>query len=515
MNSKLFLVPGLLVALGSTLSWNPEITQLARIEKIAQSWEFASETTPAEAETAGRPAAPPAAPGSTAQAPVPPPPSTAAPAQAPGSQARPEQSVRFGEIDLGEVDTQNVGTRVRYARNNDKIVYRIEGVGVCTDCIGVQTTTVSVGDLSDLTKLNRVIADHAIARLRETNPSRPGPAGGPRPNANDVETNCTQDLKDGLIACQTSELKALMEKCNNLPSKVTAQEKSACFRRVETFFRKHLQKSLQKGLNAQLNSDLYIEAKESRDELLEDLPSRYDDSIKQVLSAMTTQGVLNRAMTYNNLVQSQCQMMMGGNNQQMPQQQFQQQPMMQQPGFNGGPSLPGQFNNGGFPQQQFQNNQPVNCASYAANQAKSLLVNELQFTTGPQLRNALINSGDGDTMSLQQMYMSTFHNPLMNVWNQNSQNGINWSQAMMVTPGLQNGQIPGLQSTGPVNPGTYDARTQGQRGNGPQLPQAFGNPVGNGTPMGQPGYRPVGQSTVPTQQSYASPTAPTGLRVRQ
>ncbi len=497
MKSKLFLVPGLLFALGSTLSWNPEITQLARIEKLGSSFELASSepAAPAAPADAARPAAPAAA------------------TAAPQTGARPEQAVRFGEIDLGEADPQNVGTRVRYARNQDKIVYRIEGVGVCSDCIGVQTTTITGTDLTDLTSLNKAIAKHAIDRLREVNPSRPGPAGSTRPNATDVETNCNQDLKDGLIACQTDELKALLEKCTSMPARATAAEKSACFKRVDSFFRKHLAKNMQRGLNAQINSELYIEARESRDELLADLPSRYDDTVKQQLSAMTTQGVLRRAEAYNNIIQAQCQMMMGNGVQgQFGQQQFGPQQ------FGPGPSLPGQgqFRQQQFGQQQVQQ-QPANCTTYATNQAKSLMINELQFTTGPQLRNALLEANiDGDSMSLQQMYMSTFHNPLMNVWNQNSQNGINWSQAQL-TPGLQNPglQTPGLQNHGgPVLPGTYDARNNGSRGT-PGIPQAFGQPNQYGAPggVGQPNnYRPNPQ-TFPQNNGFAAPTN-NGLRSR-
>ena len=524
MKSKLFLVPGLLFALGSTLSWNPEITQLARIEKLGYSFEFASNepaapevppaTGTAPAAPSAAPAAAPAAPAvADAARPVVPPAAPAAAAPAPRG-ARPEQAVRFGEIDLGEADPQNVGTRVRYARNQDKIVYRIEGVGVCSDCIGVQTTTITGNDLTDLSSLNKAIAQHAIARLREVNPSKPGPAGPARPNANDVETNCNQDLKDGLIACQTAEVKELLAKCNSMPARATAAEKSACFKRVDSFFRKHLAKNMQKGLNAQINSELYIEAKESRDELLADLPSRYDDTVKQQLSAMTTQGVLRRAEAYNNVVQAQCQMMMGNGGQTqgnfMPQQQQQ---------FGPGPSLPGQgqFGQQQFGQQQFQQ-QPANCATYAANQAKSLMINELQFTTGPQLRSALLDANvDGDSMSLQQMYMSTFHNPLMNVWNQNSQNGINWSQAQL-TPGLQTPglQTPGVQNNGgPVLPGTYDARNNGNRGT-PGVPQAYGQPNQYGAPVGtnQPNNYRANPQTLPQQNNgFASPTN-TGLRTR-
>lgn len=431
-----FLVSGLLLSLGFSLSWNPENTLIARYETLPLgSVELASDggetidyVTPRTQREADRtaPAPVPAAPAPAARLPEPP---------APAARAT-ELTLR--QFSLREYDSSLAGVNVRLAIDGTEtggkrtIMYQVEG-DICGTCVGIRNLTVSNENLNNMEFLKMTIAQDALQRIKDTNARRKEEtAKETAAKKDEFESSCSMDLKDGLIDCQKSELLDLANKCNDLTK---ATEKSACVRKAERFFSSKMVNNLRKGLSAMPGSELFEEAVAARDELITDLPSRHDESIRKVLVALTTTGIFNRTQAVYDMA------ILSGLSPQL-----------------------------------------------AATQAKAVLQSQGN-QLGGFLRNSLMTYGQdsGDAFAMQRLFMTAYQNPLLEFIKKDHANGLSFPNSDLIlggTTGLGNESIPtlipGLQPAA-ITPGIFNGRTGGQR-TGPGIPNAFGQPTPNGLP---------------------------------
>jgi len=287
---------------------------------------------------------------------------------------------KFTEIELGEFDKSLQGVRMKVALNTERnrAVYNLEG-DICTPCVGIQEVAIPEKDIENLEFLKRLLAKSAMEQIKETNAKR-------RNNSNRFETppsasapsesqsQCEMELEDGLLNCQKDEFLGRISKCED------TKEKSTCYREAERFFNRNLRRTLSKGLSSTLSSDLFVEASEIRDDLLTDLPSRFDNSIRRLLIASTSDGVKARLyQTYT------MKLMTGGS-----------------PGF-------------------------------AATVAKAQMANEInhqnRFSVGGQLFQTLMayseDSRSLDSLAAHSLFIQNFYLPLHQLWMQDHSRGLN------------------------------------------------------------------------------------------
>jgi len=287
----------------------------------------------------------------------------------------------FTEIQLGEFDKSLEGVRVKAALNaaRDKAVYNLEG-DICTSCVGIQEVAVDPRDIENIEFLKRILAMKAMELIREKNALRKSPTTNSGASARllthsneSFKTNCEMEIEDGLLSCQRDEIMDMISKCEDL-----AKERATCFKNVDRYFARFFKRNITKGLSAPIGSDLFIEASEIRDDLIRDLPSRFDNTIRSQLISSTSDGVLARLNQNYNMA-----LMTGA-----------------APGF-------------------------------AATQAKAQMANELnfqnRFSVGGQLLQSLLayaqDSKLTDIYVAQTWFYQSFYNPLMKIWMQDHSKG--------------------------------------------------------------------------------------------
>lgn len=467
---KWFLTAGLLLALATSLNLDPEATHIAKNERSSQAIELASVGAPtAQSPTTTNPAESAAA-------------SPATGATKPKevmldqvvvkgkAEKNTEQPLSYGEIELGEFDQSLKGVKVRYALNGSSTVasYNLEGesTGVCNTCVGIQEMPIKKEDLSQIEFFKRALAKHALENIEKKSARKPqAPTTNEKPKGTsiDLATSCDMEIADGLLSCQRDELKALVEKCQTSEGK----KDNKCITNAQAFYRKHLQKNLMNGLSSGTNSELFNEAQEVRDDLIAELPSKFDRTIRADLINLTTKGVLSRGeRTYNRCLMTGC--------------------------------LPG----------------------YAATLAKSQMQSEInpynRFAVGGRLASALTDYGmsskSGSPDAMQDVFMSSFYNPVFELVKQNSEKGMRFN-LIGSTDGFvgevgPNGQpqAPGLQT--PNQQPQYPSSPYGRQGSRTQVqvPGAYGTPRTNGGPNmtgGNNGY-PQQNNWGPQQNTWGT-----------
>lgn len=371
------------------------------------------------------------------------------------------------EFDLGEFNTKYKGIRVKSAisKESNKALYHLEG-RICTDCVGVNEVTLDKGDTNNIDFIKMALAKSAIELLEQKTKankdfakttSNPTPKSNIKPKAiSNFESLCDDEDKEGLMTCIKEEFLDLVEECENIDIdavEVTAadkaeretqkkelkklkSQKTICLNNAEKFYSKNLKKLIDQGLRSPVDSTTYLEAVETRDELISDLPERFDNSIRAKLVSSTTNGVLEHAY-----------------------QNYQMATLM-----------------GAKPEQ-------------AAAQAKLIMLNEMNyqnpFSAGGLLYNSLLDySATSSTLSQSQaqtLFSQSFHIPLYNFFNKDHKNGITPLSPLNDIP---SGNMPTLsddpQNSG-ANPST--SRPQGQRSSTQTLPAPFGTPKSGANPL--------------------------------
>lgn len=295
--SRYFMMLGLLGCLGANLSWNPELFLVSREDYKTmglpqQEMQFASRS-----ETATEERSEVAAPDAT------------------------------GEVDLSRFDRGMDGVKIDYTvidRDGNKSVrYYIKG-NVCTDCWKVQAPVISQDNFSNMELLQRALAEAAIAEVKKGR-ATPGsdvvredtkPKDKDKPKKQDpITSECDEDENADQIRCEKDELQAIMENCSassddeeivgsrrrELREK-RGTRREACARKAQAYYKKFLKKSIKEGLAAGVDSDDYQAAIESRDALLEEMPKKFDNTIKKDLVTTTAQGIVTRARDRYNAV---------------------------------------------------------------------------------------------------------------------------------------------------------------------------------------------------------------------
>ena len=505
---KWVLIPGLLVALGFNLSWNPEQQHLARYERGQyHSVELAQQAPPAaDSATRGALDVPPPAGHGQGQAQsdsnrsaekgqqAATPPAAPAPAARPASpqQSRPvdpptEQNVRNFTMDV------QGGHRVEYSLSNsgDRVAYSIrstQATADCTECQKVQYLTIDPGFANNMQLIRNAIAADVQKQLAS---NRTRSERRESESSSRTRTSCRMGRhsdKSDVMNCRVEEFQKILEECEKYADMNTREgdrKENQCKVRAQAYYNTQLKPLIREGLRSGLDSDLYQAAVDTRDQLMSEMPEFMKNKIAD-LTKLTTEGVIARAHAAEQQGRAQCDM--AGMNQ-VPQQQFQQQPGLQQP-------------------QQFQQQRPNQvsiCYSQATLGAHNLLMRERA-----QGRMGIYNSIMGSNLEESAKagtFMQNYEHPLLGLIRQNPAQGINWERALegvgLANPTLvQNGQGGGL--TLPTTP--FDARQQGQTA--PQAP-GLGTPGNNGFPA------PSGPGALPgTGNAVMDSSSPSQLRTR-
>lgn len=315
-------------------------------------------------------------------------------------------------IDLGDhaQDLGNFSVSVSWSQDKKRasmIVNKDNTQGtICTECVAISDFTAANLDLDDVAHLTSILAQHAVNEIRAKNAARTSTttkatAATPKDKSPDkFESECEMEIEDGLLTCEKDELMAAIELCDGLSVK---SERNTCYKKVDRFFTSHLRRSLNKGLGASVQSELYIEASEIRDDLIRDLPSRFDRSIRSQLLTSTADGVRDR------LNQNYSLALMTG-------------------------ATPG----------------------YAATWAKSQMANEInfqnRFSVGGQLLSSLVEYSEDskslDLTSANALFFQTFYNPLQKLWLEDHSKGLELAHPAMPTQDIYT--TPTVTSTSQV-----------------------------------------------------------------
>jgi hypothetical protein len=292
------------------------------------------------------------------------------------------------------------------------------------------------------------------------------------------------DLDSGLIECQRDHFLDLIEKCDG----EKGQKKTSCYKKAEKFFKDDLRKSLSKGLSQPIESDLFTEASEARDDLIQEMPSHFD-RIRTELLRITQVGTTAR------LHQNYHSALIAG-------------------------ATPG----------------------YAATIAKNYMTFETNFhnpnSVGGQLLSSLLDhTEDSKTLSprlAQLLFYQNFYSPLQQIWSQDHSKGFETTELhnFNLDSSLDFSQVPGLRTAsapGLSLPNNFvQVRTQGQR-----VPPLFQTPLTETRPLGPQSYdqqtsqytiqpslsgRPLSQSSTgfssPFLNSHSSSVLIPSVRIR-
>lgn len=278
ISSRYVLTAGLLLAVGFSVSWNPDHFLISRSEfkamGVAQEMQWASET-----------------------------------AQAIDS---PEN---VGKMNLGAYDKTLKDVQLNFTIiDNDgskSVRYYLEGS--CTDCWRVQAPSISQENFSNMELLQRALAEAAITDLKGEKATVGADVPAPiiaeekapvRRVREEILSDCDEEESGDQIRCEQDELITIIDSCSEVEGTRTdrARAKEACVRKAQSYYRKFLQKSLKEGLSAPSSSDEHQAALESRDSLISELGRKFDSTIKQDLVGLSAQGTVTRARARYNAV---------------------------------------------------------------------------------------------------------------------------------------------------------------------------------------------------------------------
>ena len=218
---------------------------------------------------------------------------------------------KYTEFSLGEFDPSLSQVRLKAAISSEqkKAIYNLEG-DICSNCIGLVEVPIAASELENLEFLKRQLAKSALEQIRaqkindskKTNPSKSTPVNS---------ALCDQDLEDGKLSCVKDHLLEVSSQCESLKEQSKAgkkqslvegreQKKAAaeCRKQVLQIYRKELRPSLNQALSYPSGSELYNEALETLSDLIRDLPSGFDSSIRKDLLILSQQNALSK--TYQN-----------------------------------------------------------------------------------------------------------------------------------------------------------------------------------------------------------------------
>ena len=223
-----------------------------------------------------------------------------------------EAPVSSYDIDLKECASDLSGLHLhgQVNRGGTRVHYQLEGT-VCSECIGLRDQPFRPENVGHLDKLCASLPEKTLENIRAARELGPQIQDIKKALAIRAEdTHCRTESDSNKPTCQADELKKRADLCEQIPNEGdAAAQYRQCVAKVEKHFQLFLAKSLLRDLSRNEDSHDNVtrlaQAARLRDDLITNLPSSYDQGIRDTLVRMSAMGQLNQARAREETLQAQ------------------------------------------------------------------------------------------------------------------------------------------------------------------------------------------------------------------